>query len=142
MANGDPAVTVCFSVLIDGVSIGSFTTCEGIGCEVSVDTREEGGNNGFIYQLPGRVKFTNIKLGRAIDGDSSNIADMMAKMVDTPSRHTATIQAMGLDGTVVATWNLNQVFPVRWTGPSLGAEGPKVAMESLELAHHGFLPGS
>ncbi|HKE97848.1 MAG TPA: phage tail protein, partial [Actinomycetes bacterium] len=32
------------------------------------------------------------------------------------------------------------VFPVRWQGPALNVDSPKVATESLELAHHGFLP--
>ncbi len=40
----------------------------------------------------------------------------------------------------VATWNLSGVVPVRWTGPSLNVESPKVATETIEIAHHGFLP--
>jgi hypothetical protein len=43
------------------------------------------------------------------------------------------------DGTVVATWGLLDVIPVRWTGPSLNPDSPKVATETLEIAHHGFL---
>ena len=34
------------------------------------------------------------------------------------------------------------MIPVRWTGPSLNPESPKVATETVELAHHGFLPGT
>jgi len=30
--------------------------------------------------------------------------------------------------------------PVRWTGPSLNVESPKIATETIEIAHHGFLP--
>ena len=33
------------------------------------------------------------------------------------------------------------MLPVRWTGPSLNPDSAKVAMETIELAHHGFLPG-
>jgi phage tail-like protein len=36
-------------------------------------------------------------------------------------------------------WDLTGVIPVRWTGPSLSAESAKIATETLELAHHGFL---
>jgi hypothetical protein len=28
---------------------------------------------------------------------------------------------------------------VRWSGPQLSPDSPKVATETLELAHHGFL---
>jgi hypothetical protein len=39
----------------------------------------------------------------------------------------------------VATWGLIDVVPVRWTGPSLNPDSPKVATETVEIAHHGFL---
>jgi hypothetical protein len=32
------------------------------------------------------------------------------------------------------------VVPVRWTGPALNLDSPKVATETIEIAHHGFLP--
>ena len=44
------------------------------------------------------------------------------------------------DDKPVFTWTLRGVIPVRWQGPSLSVESPKVATETLELAHHGFLP--
>ena len=44
------------------------------------------------------------------------------------------------DGEIVASWWLDGVIPVRWSGPSLNLDSPKVATETLELAHHGFLP--
>ena len=48
---------------------------------------------------------------------------------------------MTADGAVVARWALLEVVPVRWSGPSLSTESPKVATETLEVAHHGFAPG-
>ena len=55
---------------------------------------------------------------------------------------TGQIRAMTADGTVVAQWGLLGVIPVRWTGPSLNAESPKVAVETIEITHHGFVePG-
>jgi len=35
-------------------------------------------------------------------------------------------------------WDLLGVVPVRWTGPSLTSDQPKVLTETLEIAHHGF----
>jgi phage tail-like protein len=135
----DPAVAVCFSVTIDGIDLGSFTACEGLGCEVAVETHEEGGNNGFVYQLPGRLKFTNVKFTRPVNEDSRKVAIWLASMATGPVRHTATIGAMRLDGTMVCNWQLHEVILVRWTGPQFGVDGLKVATETVELAHHGFL---
>jgi len=139
MTMTDPVVTVCFRVIVDGVDVGNFTTCAGLGCEVAVEAREEGGNNGFIYQLPGRMKFTNVKFTRPVNNDSGNIAAWMASMVGNIQRRTATIQALSPDGDIVCSWSLDRVIPVKWTGPSFGVDGPKVATETLELAHHGFV---
>ena len=44
----------------------------------------------------------------------------------------------GVDGTVVKRWNVDDAFPVKWEGPSLNVEGNQVAVETLEIAHHGL----
>jgi|SRR5262245_33608887 len=136
----DPAVTVCFTVEIDGKDLGAFTGCEGLGMEVVVEQREEGGNNGFVHQLPGRMKYSNLKLTRPINGDTRTVASWLAGMAAGVKRTTARVTARALDGKAIMTWSLTGVFPVRWQGPALNVDSPKVATESLELAHHGFLP--
>ena len=57
-------------------------------------------------------------------------------------RTTAHIVAMTADEEEIWEWTLSDVIPVRWQGPSLSAESAKVATETLELAHHGFLAAS
>ncbi|MDP9074941.1 MAG: phage tail protein [Actinomycetota bacterium] len=138
----DPAVSVCFVVSVDGQELGNFTSCEGLACEITIETREEGGNNGFIYQLPGRMKYTNVKFSRPINADSSKVASWMTSMVTDIKRHTATIEAMTADGDVVCKWDLDMVIPVKWQGPQFNVDSPKVAMETIELAYHGFVQGA
>jgi phage tail-like protein len=138
--SGDPAVSVRFAVTIDGDSLGWFNSCEGLGCEVVLEQREEGGNNGFVWQLPTRIKYTNIKLSRPIGKHSAQLTQWLASFASGVRRSTAKITAMTGVGETVATWDLDGVIPVRWTGPSLNPESPKVATETVELAHHGFLP--
>jgi phage tail-like protein len=133
------AVAVCFIVKIDDESLGAFSGCDGLGCEFVMEQREEGGNNGIVWQLPTRIKYANVKLSRPITKESSKITRWFSQMASGTKRRTATIQAMTLDGTVIASWELVDVVPVRWSGPQLSAESPKVATETLELAHHGFL---
>ena len=139
--NNDPAVGVCFAVSIGGDSMGYFNTCEGLGLEVVIEQREEGGNNGFVWQLPTRIKWSPIKLSRAVGKDSAKLTTWLCSFANGVQRQTATISAMTGDGDIVATWTLVDVIPVRWSGPNLNPESPKVAMETVELAHHGFLPG-
>jgi phage tail-like protein len=138
---GEPAISVSFTVLIDDNELGAFTTCEGLGCEVVLEQREEGGNNGFVWQLPTRIKYSNVKLTRPICKDSDKLTAWLAGFASGVKLHTATINARNTAQDIVATWNLDGVLPVRWSGPSLNPDSPKVAMETIELAHHGFLPG-
>lgn len=138
----DPAVSVCFKVEIaGGHDLGSFTACEGMGCELVVETREEGGNNRFVHQLPTRLKYSNVKLTRSVNADTAKVAEWFAGFSGTMKRTTARIVAMTAEGKEVWEWNLSGVIPVRWQGPSLSVDSAKVASETLELAHHGFLAG-
>jgi len=139
MGNQEPALSICFAVKIDDEDLGTFNSCEGLGCEVVIEQREEGGCNGFTWQLPSRLKYTNVKFTRPVGPDTAKVANWFASMTSGVRRRTATIQVMSADGTVVATWSLNGVVPVRWAGPSLNFDSPKVATETVEIAHHGFL---
>jgi phage tail-like protein len=135
----EEAVAVCFVVKIDDESLGAFSSCDGLGCEFVMEQREEGGNNGMVWQLPSRLKYSNVKLSRPVTKDSAKITKWFAGMAAGVKRKTATIEARTLEGTVIASWALEGVVPVRWSGPQLSGDSPKVATETIELAHHGFL---
>lgn len=135
----ETALSVAFVVKIDNYNLGAFTGCEGLGCEVVMETRDEGGNNGFVWQLPTKVKYSNIKLSRPLGKDTQKIAKWLAGMTSGYERRTGTIEAMRADGKVIATWALDGIVPVRWSGPSLSSDSPKVLTETVEIAHHGFI---
>jgi phage tail-like protein len=139
----ETAVSLRFQVRIDRFgSLGLWTKCEGLGLEYDVFEYREGGQNGFIHRLPGRAKYANVKLSRPIDKNSEKVATWMASLQGTAKRETAEISVLDPVGDVVATWNLVGVFPARWTGPTLDVAGNQVAIETLELAHNGFIGGS
>lgn len=138
----DPAVSVCFVVTVDGIELGSFNTCDGLGCEVVLESREEGGNNSLSWQLPTRLRYSNVKLSRPLTRDTEKVAKWFASMTTGIKRRTAHIEARTADGRVVAQWGLLEVVPVRWSGPSFSPESPKVAVETIEIAHHGYVMGS
>src|SRR6476661_2003357 len=142
MDEEDPAVSVCFKVKNDEFPLGLFNSCEGLGIEIVMEQREEGGNNTMVWQLPSRMKFTNVKLTRPIGAQSRQLTAWLGNVLDNLKPTTAAIDACSADGTVVAGWSLQGVVPVRWTGPSLNVDTAKVATETLEIAHHGILPGA
>lgn len=137
-ATDDPAITVAFAVTVDGIELGSFNSCDGLGIEVVIEQREEGGNNTFVHQLPTRLKYPNIKLSRPLTSETEKVAQWFQSMSTGVTRKTGQIVAMRADGSVVARWGLTGVVPVRWSGPSLNPDSPKVATETIEIAYHGF----
>ena len=143
MSATDPGTGLRFDVTVDGVDIGSFTACEGLGAEYEVFDYMEGGENGYVHRLPGRLTFTPVKLTRPIDTHSGGhasqgLAAWFSQIKNEVKRKTASITALDGTGKQIAQWNLVDVYPSRWTGPSLSADGNNVPKESLELAHHGF----
>lgn len=137
-------ISLYFRVKIESIDLGSFTKCDGLGCEMTVTQREEGGVNDFVHQLPGRMKFSNVTLTRPVSKEnqqaSQNVAKWLASIAARPQRTTAQIEALDPEGEQLFSWSLNGVIPVKWKGPSFDVESSKVAVETLELAHHGFLP--
>ncbi len=134
----DPAVSILFEVKIDGVEIGSFTGCEGLVAEYEVYEYQEGGNNAFVHRMPGRLKYPNVKLTRAVDRDSGKLAAWFTSLEQAVQRKTAKVTAYDGNRKAIATWSLTEVWPVKYSGPSLAADGSGAASETLELAHHGF----
>ncbi|MBP0461873.1 phage tail protein [Streptomyces montanisoli] len=134
----DPGSTIFFTLSIDGESLGFFNGCEGLSSEVEVEHRQEGGNNGFVWQLPTRVTFSTIRLTRPLTADTATVAAWISSITTGVQRPTAEISALRADGSLVARWGLLDVLPVRWQGPSLDPANPSVATEVLEITHHGF----
>src|SRR5215218_4373762 len=108
----DPSVVTMFSVILDGNPLGVFASCEGLGVEVVLEQREEGGNNEFIHQLPVRLRYSNVKLTRPIDHQSKLVADWLTKMHGTLTRSTARITALDSYRSPVTSWSLKGVMPV------------------------------
>ena len=68
-----------------------------------------------------------------------SVASWLASIQMRVVRGTAQITVLDPSGEEVAEWVLIDVFPARWSGPSLDVNGNQVAMETLELVHNGFL---
>ena len=139
LAETNTATVLRYVVRIDDHNLGSFSSCVGLGAGVVLKTRQEGGNNQFVWQLPTRITYPTIKLTRPLGADTSKVATWFSGIAQGYTRHTGTIQAMTADGTVIAEWGLEGVVPVRWSGPSFTPDSPQVAAETIEIDHHGFI---
>lgn len=143
-ASGPPteALGLRFQVDVSPVgSLGDWQKCEGLSVEYDIFEYKEGGVNAYVHRLPGRAKYQNIRLTRPISPGSREVAAWVSQVQTNPKRSTATIKVLDASGKPVAQWTVTGVFPAKWTGPTLDVGANQVALEVLELAHNGFIPG-
>lgn len=133
------ALNMRFEFVVDGMELGAFTAVDGLGAQVDMEEYREGGENTYVHRLPGRISYTPITLSRPVDRHSGNLAAWFTTMQLQPMPSTATITAYDGNNEAVAFWNLANVYPARYTGPSFAVGSNEVAIEKIELSHDGFL---
>ena len=143
---GGGAIGSCFLLEIDNVEIGVFSSVSGL--EMTVETYQiaEGGQNGFSHKLPGRISWPNIVFRRGLTDSDALFAWMQkssgegyAAAGSKLTKSTGAVTVLGLDGTRLRSWNLVDVWPVRWKGPDFSVDNNDALHEELEIAHHGFV---
>jgi phage tail-like protein len=142
---GEMPSEASFLFEVDGVQIGLFAQVSGLELQVDVVTYREGGVNGFAHKLPGTTTWPHIVLKRGVT-NSDALFDWATKTSGAGFsangnklvRNTGAITSLGSDGSRLRSWNLQDVFAVRWTGPRFDSASGVALSEELELAHHGF----
>ncbi len=135
-----PAIALRFGVTLDGQELGDFTGVKGLVVEHDVLEWAEGGENGFVHRLPGRVRYPqDIVLSRCTDRHSAALAAWFTRTRAARVLHSGAIHAYDGDEEVVAVWRLTGVWPVRYSGPVLDSVLGGPARETLALAHSGFV---
>jgi len=137
------AATFLFEV--DGKKIGEFMEVSGLEVEVGVESIEEGGENGFVHKLPGRMTWPNITLKRGVTQTDNlfewlnkSSGEQFASSGNKLTRSTAAITLMGPGKKRLRAWEFGDAFPVKWRGPEFSASANDPAAETLEITHHGF----
>jgi phage tail-like protein len=96
--------------------------------------------NDYIHKFAGPAKYpSNLILKRGITDNTflwSWYTDVMRGRIE---RKLVGVVPMNSTGEVSRRWNLQNAYPVKWTGPELKATASEVAIETLELAHEGLL---
>jgi phage tail-like protein len=142
-------LTTRFRVVVQDVDLGGWATCRGLLVDFKHEALKEGGHYDSVTIMPDRVLYTPITLTRAMNAtDSAAVQSWLSRVVEEwygdssdggYSDRTAQITLLDAYQEQVATWRLRNVYPLRWRGPDLDARTGNVAVETLDLAHEGFL---
>ncbi|MHC5258239.1 phage tail protein [Streptomyces sp. UC4497] len=131
-----------FLVEFDNQVMASFSECNGLTAETEFDEVQEGGRNDTHFKLPKGSKHGNVTLRRGLT--DSDVLWTWHRQVLAGRIRRRTVSVILWNETVDDqswVWELLDAYPVRWTGPDLKADGASVAVETLELAHHGIRKG-
>jgi phage tail-like protein len=137
-SRSDPFVAFRFEVQIDGLPVAGFSDCTGLNYEIETMDYLEGGLNDHVWKFRTRGRQSNIVLKRGIVDRElwSWFVTAFSGRVIRRSGVVTVKDAAGADDTL--RFEFRQAMPVKWTGPELAAAASTVAMESVELAHHGL----
>lgn len=134
----DPLPAYVFRVKINNTASAFFKAVGGLSYEVEAVPLKEGGVNNTTWQLVGAVKWKNITLKRGFTADSDVLAWRTEWMNGTMTRKSLVIEQLDSALNVVKTWTAKDCMPIKWELSELDASKNEVAIETLELAHHGL----
>ncbi|GIV84431.1 MAG: phage tail protein [Candidatus Roseilinea sp.] len=129
-----------FYLEIAGILSAEFLECTGLSMERELKEVAEGGVNDFVHKLAGRTKWSNITLRQGISY-SRDLWDWYCNgLYDGKVRRVNLSIILGnAELKKVKQWDVFDAFPVRWSGADLSTDTLQVAIESLEIAHHGMM---
>lgn len=138
----DPYLSCKFHVEIDGLIAAGFSDVSGLQVEIETEDYREGGVNDYVHKLPKVTKYPLLVFKRGItDSDALWKWHQDAAVNGKIQRKNGRIilyEFLGNEKIEKWRWEFKEALPVKWSGPEFKADGSTVAIESLEVAHHGI----
>ncbi|MBE2198355.1 MAG: phage tail protein [Anaerolinea sp.] len=128
--------TFRFVVDIANLPQAVFTECTLPVIEWDITEIKEGGLNGYVHQLPGRRKTTRITLKNGL-GTSALLDWYIDALDENFKRRKVTIKLLNAKEKLqkpIMTWDIEDAYPIKWTGPQLNSGENTIAIQTLELA--------
>ena len=142
---GQPPVAANFVLEVDGVAIGTFRKVQGLEVTIEVQEYVEGGVSGFVHRFPGQMRWPSLVFSRGLTNSDSLFAWMNQSAGNgfqaaggKLERKTASVSVLDPTGKRLRSYEIEDAFPVRWTGPALDTVDGSALVEELEVTHHGF----
>ena len=137
----DPEGSMIFALEIEGIEIAQFLECGGLKTSTTVFEIEEGGVNQYVHKLPGQSRWENITLRYGVTSDLTLLEWRNQVMQDefdsTNFYRSGAVVMKNLQNQEVRRYSFERAWPVAWEGPAFNAQSAELAVEMVELAHHG-----
>lgn len=130
-----------FSVTIDfsAYDLGSWAQADGLSVKWNVAEYRAGDAGNARWYFPGNTEYNSVKLTRAASEDSKAVKKWLDDTSFNWKPYTGHVVLHDSGGAPIMEWELQHVMPIHWQIVGFDAMASKVATETLELAHLGFL---
>ncbi|WP_341366039.1 phage tail protein [Yoonia sp. BS5-3] len=113
------------------------------GLDIETEPLEYRAGNNPVFstsKMPGMIKSGNITMKKGVFAKDNAIFDWFNEIkMNTITRKALTISLLDEAQAPTMVWKVQNAFPVKVIGTDLKAEGNEVAVESIEIAHEGFV---
>jgi phage tail-like protein len=131
-----------FTVKIDKTpyDLGSWAKVGGLDVAWDVVEYRAGDAKNERWYFPGNTKYSTIKLERAVQkADTTAVREWLDSNSFKHEIQSGKVELLDAKSEPVMHWTLRHVIPVKWSISPFDSNANKVALETLELAHMGFL---
>lgn len=137
----DPYRNFRFRVEIDGITQAGFRECTFGDSTIDPVEYREGNEPTTVRKLSGLTKYGNITLKWGLT-DSMDLFNWTKQVIDTGAqgaRKNIAIILIDEAGDDKSRWDISQAWPTKYDPADFNATANEVAIETLEIAHEGFL---
>src|SRR3989344_1586831 len=134
---GDPIGNYNFRVEIDGVDAGHFSSVDGLSIEQEV-IEYQNVDDPLTRKRPGRVKYGDITLKRALTEDSAFLDWITASQRGEKQTKSCSLTIEDKKGDEVRRYNFFECFPTSWKMGSLDGKGNDVLTEEVVIVIEQF----
>lgn len=127
-----------FTVEMSSVKVAGFSEASGFDASIDVIEYREGDMVQTPLKVPGLKKYSNITLKKGVGATKELYDWMIGGTTAAVKRETITISIHDEADAVVASWQVINAWPCKYTAPDFNATSSEIAIESLEIAHEGL----
>jgi phage tail-like protein len=122
--------------------MGQFREVSGLDSESEIVEQKEVDANGnpVVLKVNGNLKWSNIELKRGIDVNKGlwEWRYMVEQKGPDAARTDCILELLDYDGSAIATYNITQAWPSKYSGATMNAGSNEIAVEGITICHEGF----
>ena len=134
-----PRAKFRYKVAMGDVGVAGFTEVSGFDATIEpIEYREGDMKTETPLKVAGLRKYGNITFKKGVITAHALYDWLAVGLTGVVTRKTVSVSLLDETQAEVATWQIINAWPTKYTAPDFNATSNEIAIESLELAHEGM----